>query len=178
MQGVAGWGGERLCVCCVVLCRKGPQMELEDLEKRSVHLRLRLCAQGQRQGVGERDCSLTDIFKCFVWPQPCIESSGWVGRQGAALASAFPAIQPQLPSHLAAFYVATQGWPRRGALGGCGGVGSPFRGRAPPPLQAGLAGAGIAEDVTPSSPPPAPGRLPVAAIVAHDDASFSMDFHW
>ena len=124
-------------------------MELADLEKRSAHLRLRLRAQGQRQGVGERDCSLTDIFKCFVWPQPCTESSGWVGRRGAALASAFPAIQPQLPSHLAAFYVPTQGWPRRGALGGCGGVGSPSHGRAPSPLQAGLVGAGITEDVLP-----------------------------
>ena len=135
-------------------------MELADLEKRSAHLRLRLRAQGQRQGVGERDCSLTDIFKCFVWPQPCTESSGWVGRRGATLASAFPAIQPQLPSHLAAFYVPTQGWPRRGALGGCGGVGSPSRGRAPSPLQAGLVGAGITEDVLPHlHPQPLEGSL-------------------
>lgn len=121
LRGGEGAGRrEYVCVSCrVVLGGKGPRMELADLGKRSAHLRLRLRAQGQRQGVGERDCSLTDIFKCFVWPQPCIELSGWVGRRGAALASAFPAIQPQLPGYLAAFYVPTQER-RAGRMCGCG----------------------------------------------------------
>lgn len=93
---------ECVCVWCMMCtlfvlcapCEKELGMGWAELGKRSAHPRLGLCAQGQRQGVWERDCSLTGIFKGFVGPQPSFESPGWAGRRGAALASAFPAIHP------------------------------------------------------------------------------------
>lgn len=58
------------------------------------------------------------------------------------------------------------------------GAGSPSHGRAPSPLQAGLVGAGITEDVLPHLHPQPPEGSLLLLLLLMTDASFSMDFHW